>query len=81
MEVRYFFRLLNRSSWHFHYKYFSTKAQNLKFIWCEAEILKKFIKKFLELRSQHFWRYDLWKVVLFQAPEFHLNEVSVGKVQ
>ena len=34
-----------------------------------------------DLGSQYFWRYDLWKVVLFQAPEFHLKEVIVGKVQ
>ena len=81
MEVRSFFKLLNRSSWHFHYKNFSTKVQNRKFIWCEAEILRKFIKKNSELGSQYFWRYDLWKVVPFQAPELHLKEVIVGKVQ
>ena len=46
MEVRYFFRLLNRSSWDLHYKSFSTKVQNLKFVWCKAEILKKVLKNF-----------------------------------
>ena len=40
---------INRSSWNFHYKFFSTKVQNLKFIWCEAEILRKFVKKFQSL--------------------------------
>ena len=49
VEVRYFFRLLNRSSWNLRYKFFSTKVQNLKFIWCEAEILRKFIKNFQSL--------------------------------
>ena len=79
MEVRSFFRLLNRSSWNLRYNFFSTKVQNLKFVWCEVEILRKFIKNILELGSQYFWRYDLWKVVLFQAPEFHLKEVIMGK--
>ena len=81
MEVRYFFRLIHRSSWHLCYKVFCTKVQSLKFIGCEAESLRKFVKKISELGSQYFWRYDLWKVVLFQAPKFHLNEVIVGKVQ
>ena len=81
MEVKYFFRLLNRSSWNLHYNFFSTEVQNLKFLWCEAEILRKLVKKNSKLGSQYFWRYDLWKVVLFQAPEFHLKEVIVGKVQ
>ena len=81
MEVRYLFRLINRSSWHLCYKVFFTKVQSLKFIWCEAEILRKFVKKISDLDSQYFWRYDLWKVVLFQAPEFHLKEVIVGKLQ
>ena len=36
-------------------------------------------RKILELGSQIFWRYDLWKVVLFQAPEFHLKEGDHGK--
>ena len=44
-----FFKLLNRSSWHFRYKIVSTKVQNLKFIWYEAEILRKVIKKFQNL--------------------------------
>ena len=81
MEVRSFFRLLNRSSWHLRYKFFSTEVQNLKFLWCEAEILRKLVKKNLELGSQYFLRYDLWKVVLFQAPEFHLKKVIVEKFQ
>ena len=81
MEVRSFFRLLNRSSWHLRYKKISTKVQNLKFIWCEAKILRKFVKKFQSLVRNIFLKYDLWKVVLFQAPEFHLKEVIVGKVQ
>ena len=31
----------NRSSWHFLYNFFSTKVQKLKFLECEAEILKQ----------------------------------------
>ena len=43
--------------------------------------LEEILQKISDLGSQYFWRYDLWKVVLFQAPEFHLKEVIVGKVQ
>ena len=46
VEVRYFLMLLNRSSWNLRYNFFSTKVQNLKFIWCKAEILRKCAKKF-----------------------------------
>ena len=36
--------------------------------------------KFLDIGSQYFWRYDLWKLGFFQALEFHLKEVIVGKM-
>ena len=35
--------------------------------------------KISELGSQYFQRYDLWKLGRFQAPEFHLKEVIMGK--
>ena len=55
VEVRSFFRLLKRSSWNLHYKFFSNEVQNLKFLWCEVEILKKFFKKFQSLVRNIFW--------------------------
>ena len=45
----------------------------------QSENPEEIHKKISELGSQYFWRYDLWKVVLFQAPEFHLKEVIMGK--
>ena len=48
----------------------------------EAEIFRvrsrnseEHLRKMLELGLQYFRRYDLWKLELFQAPEFHLKEV------
>ena len=29
--------------------------------------------------AQHFRRYDLWKLVFWQALEIHLKEVTLGK--
>ena len=33
----------------------------------------------LDLGSQHFWRYDMWKLGFFQALEFHIKEATMGK--
>ena len=49
MEVRSFLRLLNTSSWHLRYNFFSTNVQNLKCLGCEAEIMRKLVKKFQSL--------------------------------
>ena len=40
---------LNRSSWNFRNKIFSTKFQKLKFLGCEAKILRKIVAKFHNL--------------------------------
>ena len=49
VEVRSFFKLLNRSSWNLHYNFFSTNFQKLKFLGCEAETPRKLFKKFQSL--------------------------------
>ena len=36
-------------------------------------------QKISELGSQYFQRYDLWKVVLFLAPKFHLLKLRRKK--
>ena len=36
----------NRSSWNFRYNVFPTKVQKLKFLGCEADILRNIITKF-----------------------------------
>ena len=35
--------------------------------------------KILDHDAQYFWRYDMWKLGFFQAPELHHQEVTLGK--
>ena len=77
MEVRSFFKLLNRSSWHFRYKTFYTKVQNLKFVWCEAEIPWKFVKKFHSLVRNIYGDIICGSQVFFQAPKQVIVEFAL----
>ena len=36
--------------------------------------------KILDLGSQYFWIYDLWKLEFLQAPKFPLKEETLGKL-
>ena len=66
------------SSQNLCYNFFYMKFQKLKFLE-RGKNPEEHHCTILEVGSQYFWRYDLWKLGLFQALEFHLKEVIMGK--
>ena len=72
---------LNKSSRNLRYNFFFYKVSEAEIFRERSRTLEEHLHKNSELGSQYFQRYDLWKLGLFQAPEFHLKEVIVGKFQ
>ena len=63
----------------FSLKLFSYEGSESEIFRVQSRNPEAMRQKILDLSSQYFRRYDLWKVVIFQAREFHLKEVIVGK--
>ena len=65
MDVRYFFKLLNRSSWNFRYNFFFYEGSKVEIFRVRSRNLEEHRHTSLELGSQYLRKYDLWKVGLF----------------
>ena len=70
---------LNRSSWYYHNNFFFYKGSEAKIIRVQSHNPEEHFLKISGIGSQYFQRYDLPKLGLFEASEFHLKEVIVGK--
>ena len=71
---------LNRSLWHLRYKFsFICEGSKAEIFTERSHNPEERRGKISDLVSQYFQRYDLYKLGLFQGPEFHLKEVIVGK--
>ena len=58
---------------------FFYEGSESKIFRAQSRTLEEHRHKISDLGSQYFGRYGLWKLGIFQALEFHLKEVIVGK--
>ena len=59
------FAALNKSSWHFRYKFFFYEDSEAEIFRMRSQNHEEHHQKISELGSQYFRRYDLWKLVHF----------------